>query len=279
MGALEVEMDAIKSAAKSVSAASVRSALLQQPFQDELIGDQMPLLAHFFPPTLGVIVVKASIIGLSGRYGAVQKRLFEMEEEGEDPDLADVLAPSRHQHELSIWKGFGLKLREGVLRDLAIYSVQRVYEIFALEFVVERKVFKSLVKNIARSSVRKWDRYQSSGLAMYAGKVGVSAFKGQLLFWLALFTVNQGVDTYYTFFSRGAGAGASGAPGAGNDAVVGVDVHRTETYAKRLVLNALRCATACALAAVGAAVGAAVKPGVGATIGFSIAPQFAFALI
>jgi hypothetical protein len=44
-------------------------------------------------------------------------------------ELADVLAPSRHKHELSVWKGFGRNLRIGVLRDLTILTVQRLYEL------------------------------------------------------------------------------------------------------------------------------------------------------
>jgi len=234
-----------------------------------LVGDQQPLFGHFSPTGLGIIVTKVSILALSGRLRTVQKRIEELEEEDEEAvmniELADVLAPSRHKHEVSIWKGFGRNLRVGVLRDLAIISVQRVLELFAMEFLVDKKMGESLVKNIPRSSVRKWERFRDRSTLFYMSKVGASAFKGQIMFWLALFSVNGSIDVYYAY----------------QESKDGTQLQRqgSETLGRKLLVNALRCSAACALAAVGAAVGSAIKPGIGTTLGLNIAPQFAFILI
>mmetsp|Transcript_14992 Transcript_14992/g.29185 ORF Transcript_14992/g.29185 Transcript_14992/m.29185 type:complete len:312 (-) Transcript_14992:1480-2415(-) len=248
---------------------------------EALVGDQQPMFGHLMPTGLGLIVAKVSILALCARLRTVQKRLEEMEEEDEEAvmniEVADVLAPSRHKHEVSVWRGFGRNLRIGVLRDVAIVTTQRVYERFAMDFVVDSKMAKSLVKNVPRSSLRKWDRLADQGIIVYMSKVGACAFKAQIVFWLALFTVNQAIDTYYTYqeaqTARKKNADVNAA------AASAVNLHRNETYMNRLIVNALRCSGACVLAAVGAAIGAALKPGTGTTLGMNIAPQFVYAFV
>mmetsp|Transcript_15665 Transcript_15665/g.25616 ORF Transcript_15665/g.25616 Transcript_15665/m.25616 type:complete len:306 (+) Transcript_15665:619-1536(+) len=247
----------------------VMAASLVSPLQDELVGDQQPMFNHFFPGGLGLIVTKVSIVTLSARLRSVQKRIEEIEEEDEEAimqiELADVLAPSRHRHELSIWGGFSRNLRVGVLRDLSIISLQRVYELFAIKYFVSEKMAKSLVKNGPRSAIRKNDRMMASSMFVYMSKVGTMAFKSQIMFWVALFSVNQAMDTWFTY--RNAKRSQA------------VAFQRNETYMKRLVLNALRCTGGCVLAAVGAAVGSAIKPGLGTSLGMNIAPQFVYIFI
>ncbi|GBG32120.1 Hypothetical Protein FCC1311_083452 [Hondaea fermentalgiana] len=247
---------------------------------EELLGDQQPMFGHLMPTGLGLIVAKVSIMSLCGRLRTVQKRLEEMEDEDEEAvmniEVADVLAPSRHKHEVSVWKGFGRNLRVGVLRDVAIVTTQRIYERLAMEFFVDKKMSKSLVKNVPRSALRKWDRFADQSVLLYMQKVGACALKAQVMFWLALFTVNQAIDTYYTYqeaqHARKKGADV-------NAAATAVGLHRNETFVNRLILNALRCSGACVLAAVGAAIGSAIKPGTGTTLGMNIAPQFVYVFI
>eukprot|EP00514_Thraustochytrium_sp_LLF1b_P008356 CAMPEP_0184530992 /NCGR_PEP_ID=MMETSP0198_2-20121128/13280_1 /TAXON_ID=1112570 /ORGANISM="Thraustochytrium sp., Strain LLF1b" /LENGTH=257 /DNA_ID=CAMNT_0026923261 /DNA_START=1803 /DNA_END=2576 /DNA_ORIENTATION=- len=237
----------------------------------ELIGDQQPFFGHFYPGGLSMILTKVSVLALSGRLRTVQKRIEEMEEEDEEAimniELSDVLAPSRHKHELSMWKGFGRNLRLGMIRDLAILSVQRVYEVLSINFIKEESTARAIVKNVPRSAVRKAERYSFSSSLTYINEVSKTAFKGQIMFWLALFTVNQAVDTYFTFY----------VPGGGNEPV-GLPPPR-ETYRHRLILNAARCAGGCVLAAIGAAIGSQIRPGIGTTLGMNIAPQFVFLLV
>lgn len=235
--------------------------------QQKLIGDQAPLLGHFYPEGLSFIATKVTVMSLSGRFRSVQKRIEEIEEEDEEAimqiELSDVLAPSRHKHELSIWKGFGRNLRLGLARDLAIVSVQRIVEIFGMALATS-KMKKSIVKNIPRSAERKAKRYQSAGTITLIEKVAMAAFKGQICFWVALFTVNQGIDTWFSYKQ------------AHDD---NHSLQRNDTYGRRLVLNFSRCVLGCAFAAIGAAIGTRVKPGIGTTLGLNIAPQFAFILI
>ncbi len=258
-------------------AARVAGAALWPP--QRLVGDQQPLLAHLSPAGgLGLILTKVTVLSLSGRLRTVQKRIEELEEEDEEAimqiELADVLAPSRHKHELSVWKGFGRNLRIGVLRDLAILTVQRLYELATMRWLVGERMARSIVKNAPRSAVRKAERRSAAavdpGPAAFMGQVFVSSLKGQLMFWLALFSVNQGVDTYLTLSERkGAGGGDLGE----------AFPRGQESYARRLALNAARCSGGCVLAAAGAALGSAVKPGIGTMLGITIAPNFIYLLV
>jgi len=232
-----------------------------------LVGDQLPTFGHFYPAGISIVATKVTFITLSARLRVVQKRIEEIEEEDEEAimqiELADVVAPSRHKHELSIWRGFGKNLRVGVARELAIISTQRAYEHIAMRFFLEDKMSRSIVKNCPRSAARKSTRYKHSSVLVYASKVLHTTLKSQCTFWFALFSVNQAVDTWLTF-----------RPSEQKDMM-----QRSETYSRRLLLNALRCMGGCVLAACGAAIGSSIKPGIGTSIGMNMAPQFIFMLV
>mmetsp|Transcript_8749 Transcript_8749/g.10005 ORF Transcript_8749/g.10005 Transcript_8749/m.10005 type:complete len:306 (+) Transcript_8749:344-1261(+) len=242
-------------------AASAASTLdgIQVWNQGQMVRDQQPYFGHFYPRFLGKICLRVVAMTLAARLREVMRQIDEIEEEEGleegriDPE--NIYLPSRHRHDLSIWQNFGVKLRFGVFRDLSIITIQRTYELICFNFV-SPKMKKSLVKNLVASATRKAKRYSSK--LVVANKMIPCAIRGQMMYWLAVFTFREAVDAYETYHKKSS-----------------FGIEHNGTFLNRLKNNAIQCTIMCLLSGVGAGVGSSVRPGLGTGFGVMIGPFFA----
>mmetsp|Transcript_2230 Transcript_2230/g.2969 ORF Transcript_2230/g.2969 Transcript_2230/m.2969 type:complete len:278 (-) Transcript_2230:1759-2592(-) len=168
-----------------------------------MVRDQQPFFGHFYPRFLGKIVLRVCALNICARLREVLRQIDEIEEEDGleegriDPE--NIYLPSRHRHDLSIWQNFGVNLRFGVFRDLSIITIQRTYELICFNFV-SPKMQKSLVKNLIGSAGRKAKRYSSN--LLIAHKMIPCAIRGQMMYWLAVFTFKEAVDVFETYHKK-----------------------------------------------------------------------------
>lgn len=110
------------------------------------VRDQQPFFGMFSNAFILQTFLKVSVTTLAFRLNEVSAQIKELkEEEEEEIELEHLFSPAQHEHELSIWRGFGKRMRFGLFRELSIYTIHRLYELVATAFVSE-KTLKSLVK-------------------------------------------------------------------------------------------------------------------------------------
>lgn len=221
--------------------------------------------------TLGFITLKISAMVFVQRLNQVTLQVQELEKDqvlSDDIELMDILSPTRHQHELNVWKGFLPRVKVGVFFELNVAGVFQMLE-HAARSNLSHKTARALTKNVAASAVRKTMKAKLNQwtISELFAKVCRSTFRAQTLYWSAIFIVSVAFDAISSF---------NGNYKQGPIVSLIVPRYRLEgSFLRRTWVIFVDCSKKCLLTAVGASIGTLIRPGLGTTIGMVFFPSLA----
>lgn len=189
------------------------SAALLYFWKQELIPDQVPLLAHVSPNGLFVSFARVSMMlaskkirvrmeKLKVKIDAEIQRLEDMNREREVGD--DELPPlfpftwqdfaGSRDDDTFIFHNFAEEVKQGMLYDFYVASTMRLIELAAIP-LADPKFARSIVKVPASSAIRKSMRYPLSPLHV-AKRMIVTTLKSQAIYWTSVLIVSSGYDMW-----------------------------------------------------------------------------------
>ncbi|KAH9254104.1 hypothetical protein BASA81_007979 [Batrachochytrium salamandrivorans] len=231
--------------------------------------------------SLTYLSMKVSVSVFVQRLSFVTRQIKEMEDElvnsEEEIDLWDIFSPNRTRHEWNVWQGFAQRAKLGVVFEVCVQSFY-LLEQAVVANLCSPETFHRLFKSIPESAIRKSASAGFRGWSqpMLAYKVFHTAFRGQVMYWTALFVVSVVFDLANVLpqsLSPATPPPPGKATATGSSAVT-VSRARRNTMQSRVYALAVKCLMGCGLAAVGAAVGTLIKPGFGTSTGMFVLSSF-----
>jgi len=221
--------------------------------------------------TLAFLTGKVSAMVFVQRLNQVTLQVQELEKDKElsdDIEVMDILSPTRHKHELNVWKGFMPRVKIGVFFECNVAGVFHLLERTAVHNL-SSKTARALTKNVASSAIRKSARstmYSWSTVELF-DRVFSSTFRAQTLYWSALFIVSVAFDAVSTL---------NGKYNNGPISSLFVPRYKIEgPFVRRTWMMFVDCTKKCLLTAIGASIGSLIRPGIGTTLGMVFLPSLA----
>lgn len=229
--------------------------------------------------SLAYLSMKVSVSVFVQRLNFVTRQIKEMEDElvnsEEEIDLWDIFSPNRTRHEWNVWQGFAQRAKLGVVFEVCVQSFY-LLEQAVVANLCSPEAFHRLFKSIPDSAIRKSASAGFRGWSqpMLAYKVFHMAFRGQVMYWTALFVVSVVFDLANVLPQSLAPAALPGkTTGPAANAATVSRTRRSATQSRVYAL-AVKCLMGCGLAALGAAVGTLIKPGFGTSTGMFVLSSF-----
>lgn len=239
--------------AYSNNATEIRWTDLMSMYQ---LPDKKSLFNTFDAAVFGFIFFKNSLLALNPNIVRLQEKLDSLsEEEEEELVLTQYFTPFRSDIETNIWHGYGDTMKFTMFRDVVTLQLNRVYEHFLLPSV-SIKTSKALIKDMAKSAIRKHKRYGYSfdfGIKMFW-----SSLRSQILFYTAMFSFNCGYEIFKIYASKEAKQKSS--------------LEKQNEAGIIIGYQFIQCGKGWFFTGIGGVIGSFISPGIGTLLGINLMP-------